>query len=188
MSYPYFQTQALLLIQWILLHKLLFMRSFPWKCFKIKKQTCAGEDNPRIKQHISSSLFGNTMSAEPAFSSPGSCAKPIAAADLSEHASLWERNLPELSPMTVSLLQSPDKSKEYICCKHPMGPNLLRFPVLSLAAKETFQFTLQFFLCKGVRPSFKFSQLQITDCFHSYLQGIFPLKIRSFSSLAQHKY
>lgn len=143
MSYPHFQTQALLLMQWLLPHKLLSTQSFPWKCFESKKQTCAGENVRRINQHISASLFGSTMSAGPASSSFGSCAKPIPAAVLPEHASLGERaHLPELSPMTVSPLQSTDKSKEHICCKHQVGPNLLRFPVLSLAAKETSQFTL----------------------------------------------
>lgn len=90
MSYPHFQTQALLLMQWLLPHKLLSTQSFPWKCFESKKQTCAGENVRRINQHISASLFGSTMSAGPASSSFGSCAKPIPAAVLPEHVSLGE--------------------------------------------------------------------------------------------------
>lgn len=123
MSYPHFQTQALLLIQWILLHKLLFMQSFPWKCFESKKPTCAGDDVPRIKQHISASLFGHTISEGPASSSLGSCAKPIAAAVLPEHASLQESTPSWAQPndsfsiaesrqeQRIHLLQTPNGTK-----------------------------------------------------------------------------
>lgn len=128
MSYAQFQTQVLLWIQWILLHKLLFTQSFPWQCFESKKQTCAGENVPRIKQHISASLFGNTMSAGPPSSSPGSCAEPIAAAVLSEHTSLGERTSSWAQPNDCFCTAESRQEQRIHLLQTPNGTKLAKIP------------------------------------------------------------